>query len=112
MLTLYFGEGDARKEVRVCIGADEIGYLRREDLYMLMSSSEKGIGASDYSALPGTASYRLTRLRCPVASCAHRLLAPALILTDPVPLKNPDPSTARWFLLRSRTLSASNAGFD
>lgn len=83
LLTQYFGEDDTRDAIKLVIGGDEIGFLHREDLYAMASSSQKGIGASDYGALPGMPNYRLIRLRCPVPGCPHRLLVTIFDEEDP-----------------------------
>jgi hypothetical protein len=83
VLTQYFGEDDAHTSVKVVVGGEEFGYIHREDVYALANSSQKGLGASDYAALPGMTSYRLLRLRCPVPGCPQRLSVTAFDEEDP-----------------------------
>jgi hypothetical protein len=83
VLTQYFGEDDSRAAIRLVVGGEELGYVHREDLYALASASQKGIGSSDYAALPGRANYRLIGLRCPVVGCTHRLMVTTFDEEDP-----------------------------
>jgi hypothetical protein len=73
-LMQYFGEADERKAIRLTADGEEMGYLRRADLYGYEKSTLKGIGIGDYSTIPGTPDFRMLRLRCPVAGCPYRPL--------------------------------------
>lgn len=70
----YFGEDDKRQAILLIVRGEEVGYLRRIDLYDFVTIGTKGIGSSDHFKLPGEHRFRLLQLRCPIKDCTHRLL--------------------------------------
>lgn len=70
----YFGEDDKRQAIRLIVRGEEVGYLRRTDLYDFVPMETKGIGSSDHFKLPGEPRFRLFQLRCPIKDCTYRLL--------------------------------------
>ncbi len=70
----WFGRDDARAQVRIVVDDVDEGVLRRESLYDLSASGDRGgLGSGDYSSLPGiSTAYVPLHLVCSTAGCQMR----------------------------------------
>ena len=66
ILVGYFGEDDERQGVRLMVGGEVAGYLRRSDLYAFVTAVSRGHGSSDAYFAPGSTRPVLRTARCPV----------------------------------------------
>jgi hypothetical protein len=69
----YFGaDRKGRREVRVVVQGEELGYLGREALYEHVALIDRGLGTSGYAALPGfTVGASVLQLVCTVDGCTE-----------------------------------------
>ena len=73
VLIHFFGENDERQAIQLNVAEEEVGFITRANMYEYARMMSKSIGTADYAALPGAPSFRLIRLRCPVADCPYKV---------------------------------------
>lgn len=73
----WFGQDDARGQVRLVVDDVDEGVLRRESLYKLSPSEDRGgLGSGDYANVPGdSTAYVPLHLVCSTPGCQVRVTA-------------------------------------
>ncbi len=81
----WFGRDDARAQVRIVVDDVDEGVLRRESLYELSASRDRGgLGSGDYANTPGSSTaYVPLHLVCSTAGCQVRVTAVSFDPDDP-----------------------------
>lgn len=69
-LVRWFGEDRSRRMVTLVVEGDQIGYLRRQDVYDLVQPGAMGVGDSGRTMLPGASTgWTVILLDCPEDGC-------------------------------------------
>jgi hypothetical protein len=81
----WFGQDDARHQMRIVVDDVDQGVLRRESLYELSASGDRGgLGSGDYSSLAGiSTAYVPLHLVCSTLGCLVRIRAVSFDPDDP-----------------------------